>query len=57
MNWKQKERRLGTLTRLSLPTLVYVHFSFNSFGLIWTDPAPYNRIVSITDEDCSGLGQ
>ncbi|EPS26399.1 hypothetical protein POX_g09300 [Penicillium oxalicum] len=27
----------------------------NSFDIIWTDPAPYNSIVSQTSENCPGL--
>ncbi|GJJ73270.1 hypothetical protein EMPS_05628 [Entomortierella parvispora] len=28
----------------------------NDFGLIWTDPAPYGDVTSITNENCPGLG-
>ncbi|OKL61775.1 hypothetical protein UA08_02469 [Talaromyces atroroseus] len=29
----------------------------DDYGLIWTLPYPYSSITSITDENCSGLGQ
>lgn len=29
----------------------------DDFGVIWTDPYPYNSVNTNSDENCPGLGQ
>lgn len=32
-------------------------YDSDDFGVIWTDPYPYNNVDTNSDENCPGLGQ